>query len=175
MKTKVLFIPGINHKFFYSNIWRDEVEKVGYEFITFKKEYYSYFSIRQINDMVKQGIKLVEENQKAKLIIVCHSFGGILIHCILHKMKKYKIEKIFLMASPLNMKYFGMDIKKEKLDVDPNLVINSKVYSYRGYLDLIVPFIYTKKKGCIKHQNLIAGHMYFLFSRKFIKKVISKF
>ncbi len=69
------------------------------------------------------------------------------------------------------MNILGIEKRKILLNYNPNLIYNAKVVSYGGYLDIIVPYKWTKYSD-EEHHNILATHFYFLFSRKIIRKII---
>lgn len=173
MKKKVIiFIPGIFNPKWYQTFWRQEAKKEGFEFIEFENPRYSYWSIKEMKGMIQEGVEIFEKYKNDELIVICHSFGGILINCILQKVKNYNIEKMFILASPLQMQWFGMKKRKEELGYDNNFSYKTKVFTFGGYIDPIVGFFVTKYKS-EKHKNVLGEHMYFLFSKRFIRKILS--
>ncbi len=171
MPTKILFVPWIFNPKFYQTFWRKESVKQWFEFIEFKNPFYSYFSIKKIKEMIKEGIKIIEKHQNDELIIICHSFGWILINCILQQIKIFKIKKIITLASPLQMECLWMKKKKTLLWYNKNFTFPAEIITYWGYTDLLVPYFFTKYKD-ENHKNIIASHKYFLYSRKFIRNII---
>ena len=175
MKPKILFVPGIFNPKFYQTFWSKEAVKQWFEFIEFQNTFYSYWSFQKMKEMIKEGVQIIKKHQNDELIIICHSFGWILINCILQKIKASKIKKIITLASPLQMEIFWMKKRKQFLGYDKNLSFPAELYTYWGYLDPVVPYIWTNYKNNKSHKNIFAEHMYFLFSKKFIKGIIDKY
>ncbi|MCK5615683.1 hypothetical protein KAR91_78185 [Candidatus Pacearchaeota archaeon] len=171
MRQTIIFIPGIFNPKSNQKLWRNEAKKQGFNFIEFKRPLYSYWSIKRMQEMKKQGVQIFKRYQNKKPIVICHSFGGILVNSILSEFKNYKMKKLIIMASPLNMDIFGMKRRKMALNYNKNLKYKTKIISYGGYIDTVVPFGWTKYHN-EEHINLLAGHLYFLFSKKFIKKTL---
>lgn len=174
MKQKVLFVPGVFNPKWYQKYWKAEIENQDLEFIEFENQYYSYWKIDEMKRAVDDGVKLFKKYENEELIIVCHSFGGILINCILQKLKNYKIKKIIILASPLGMNILGMKRRKKELNYNENLIYNAEVISYGGYIDPIVPYVWTKY-NTEEHHNVFGEHFYFIFSKRFIRKIIQKY
>lgn len=172
MKQTIIFIPGIFNPKFFQKLWKKEAKKQNFNFIEFKHPFYSYWSIKKMKELEYEGIQIFKKHKNEELIVICHSFGGILINIILSKLKDYKIKKIILMASPVNMDIFGMKKRKKILGYNKNLRYKTKLTTYGGYFDPIVPHIWTKYHN-EEHINLLSEHLLFLFSRKIIKKIIN--
>lgn len=174
MKQKILFIPGIFTPKWYLKYWKSEAEKLNIEFIELENTRYSYFKINQMQERINEAIILLEKHHGENLTIVCHSFGGILINPIIQKSPKCKIKQIILLASPLQLNFFGMKKRKNILKYNPQLDYKTKIITYGGYIDFVVPFFFTKYKN-EEHYNLFVEHFYFIFSKKFIRKNIQKY
>lgn len=175
MRKKIIFIPGIFNPKYYQTFWRNEAKKQGFDFVEFENPRYSYWSISQMEKKIEEGLNLFKEHENSEIYIICHSFGGILINSILQKLENLhniKIKKIIVLGSPLNMNFFGMKKRKNRLNYDENFVFPCPIETYGGYFDFVVPHFYTKHKFSQNHKNVYGEHLYFLFSKKFIKKII---
>lgn len=172
MSKKIIFIPEIFNPKFYQYFWRKEAKKLGIEFIEFEKPFYSYWSIKNMKRMVKDGIKLFEQNKNDELYVVCHSFGGILVNCILQKVKNNNIKKIFILASPLKMNYGGLKKRKKILNYNSNFVYKSEILTYGAYFDPVVLKSKTKYSSEI-HKNIFGEHMTLLYSKKIIRDILN--
>lgn len=173
MKQKILFIPWIFNPKWYQNIWRREAHKNNFELIEFENPFYSYFSIKQMEKMIGNWVKIIKKNKNEDLVIVCHSFWWILLNCILQKINHWNIKKIIILASPLQMNHFWMKKRKLILWYDENFDYNTKIRTFWWYIDIIVPFMFTNYKN-EKHKNVLWWHMFFLISKKFINKILNK-
>lgn len=175
MRKKIIFIPGIFNPKYYQTFWRNEAKKQGFDFVEFENPRYSYWSISQMEKKIEEGIEIFKKQGNCEIYVVCHSFGGILINSILQKLDlKYKknIKKIITMGSPLKINFFGMKKRKNRLNYNENFVFSCPIETYGGYFDFVVPYLYTKYNTSKNHENVYGEHLYFLFSKKFIKKII---
>ena len=167
MKKKVIFIPGVFNLRWFQSRWRNECEKLGYDFLCFKNPFYSYWNIGRMGELIDEGKKIIEKNSNS--IIVCHSFGGILFNCILQKINKIKIKKVIFIACPFN--WWGVRKALKTLGYDENLKYNFDSISFGSYFDFVVPFIWAKYRD-EQHYNLFAGHMDVLFAGRIVRKII---
>lgn len=169
MKKKVIFVPGIFNPKWYQFRWKKECEKMGYEFLCFKKPFYSYWNIKRMRELISEGKKMVEKNPNS--IIVCHSFGGILFNCILQKISKPKIKKTVFITCPFGMNILGMRKRKKVLGYDEDLKYNFESVSFGAYFDELVPFVWTRYRN-ERHYNLFVDHMAVLFVKRVVRKIM---
>ena len=172
MKQKILFIPGIFNPRWYQKYWRALCTEHGFEYIELENPYYSYWRIESMEEVIEEWVEKFKEYENEELIVICHSFGGILINCILQRLGNYKIKKLVILASPLQMNILGMRKRKKLLKYNPDLNYDAtKIISYGGYIDLIVPCVWTRYKD-EEHHTVFGEHFYFLFSKRFIRKIL---
>jgi hypothetical protein len=169
MKPKIIFIPGIFNPFHRQDKFRLEARNHGFKFIDFENIFYSYWSLDEMKNVIEEGVNLFEKYKDEPLIVICHSWGGILFNCIFQKLKSHNIRKLFFFSSPLQMEIGGVKTRKEALGYKKSLRYHVETVSYGGYFDLTVPFVWTKYRN-EKHIDNLGGHNYYFHSKKFMKE-----
>jgi len=167
---KVLFVPGIYNFEFYQHYWKKECAKRGYGFLEFDDMFYGYWDFDKMKKMIKQGREVIRKNPG--LIVVCHSFGGILINCILSGMDNYDVSKLVIIESPLSLEGMGMRRRKDMLGYERNFRYDCEVFSFGGYLDLIVLFWFTRYVFG-RHCNILSDHMGILLLPLVVRKILN--
>jgi len=167
---RILFVPGIKTWKIYFKGWEKDLEKFfpNIEKIFFY-DFYLHFEHKKIEKIVEKGKKLLSDGKKT--LIISHSFGGILAKTMINRCrKKAKIYKFITMASPHDMKIFGVNSAKKFLKTPLTVSVPTKTFG--GFLDLVVPFFWSHCKNSQKKKNFWCGHLSFLFYRKIRKKVL---
>lgn len=137
---------------------------------------YFYNSTQKVLKM-KQDLHTEITKSSDEVILIGHSYGGVIIGSL--ELKKYKnITQIIVIASPINSfsKLYdlivpGFKKTRKELQFRKENFVKEKTHSIGFYFDFIVPVFMTKVKG-VYHKNYFAEHfLYFYFSRTFFRKI----
>jgi len=162
MKTeRIIFVPGIKTWNFYIKGWKKDLKKIfpEQEIIFLNDIFYFHWEKNKTKKIVDKGTKILQTPKKT--IILAHSFGGILATKMISNLEDTSfIEKFITMATPHQMKIFGVKKAKESLKWTEN--INTNLYTFGGYLDPVVPYFWTQSKNSKSHKNLWCEHLGFL-------------
>ena len=109
-----------------------------------------------------------------KIIIFGHSFGGVLAKTAISKLSKKNREKIILvtMGTPHSMKYGMVGEIREYLKT-PDDLKNTKVFSFGGIYDTVVPAKFAHTKNSVK-VDFLCWHMMFLYSKKILENIFKE-
>ena len=170
-KKQIIFIAGILTSKFSLKLWKSVLkEKYPDRDIFCIGEHYSYWNIKRMKKVTKQGMNLV--GNKKETILIGHSFGGIIIGSILNRTKNHRVKEIITIASPHKMNYCGMKRRKQVLKYSDKIPKGIKAKTFGAYFDPVVPFFLSSLKNS-KHKNLFLEHLIFiLFSKKTMKKIL---
>jgi predicted alpha/beta hydrolase family esterase len=165
---RFIIICGIEYIKGSLNFWEKDLKKKfpKSEIILIKKFYY-HFQHKKIEKITKKLISTINDSKPT--IIIGHSYGGILALAAINRAKKSNIKLLVTLGTPHTMKGFGLISSKKYIKTPEH--INNKTLTYGGYLDYIVPFIFTKTSNNI-HKNLISEHLGFVYSKKIRTKII---
>ncbi len=171
--SRIIFVPGIKTWDFYLTGWkRDLPQKFPNAEIVFLDDiFYLHFENEKTEEIIKNGVKILNDGKPTR--IIAHSFGGILARGMIDRSPNANIEKFITMASPHQMKIFGVDSAKKFLQI-PNLIpekINTKTFG--GYFDWMVPCVWTRLNN-FDHQNILSEHLGFLLFKKIRAKILEE-
>jgi len=160
---KIIFIPGIKTPKWYLRSWKKDLQKnfPQAEIIFLDNFFYWWWQIPKLEKIIQQGTKNLQKEKP--IILIAHSFGGILAKSIIRQDRKKQIIALITMASPHNFNFLGIK-RTKKLIKSPDFV-TIPTFTFGGYLDFIVPFPTTKTKNS-HHHNFWTMHLGWIFSAK---------
>lgn len=170
---KLLFIQGIHNKENFTKSFREYLTSKNYKVIHFPEFYFVHQTDKQkeLINKIENYLDTLPDNEK--IVIVGHSFGGVLSYSLGEKYYN-KISKIITVGSPHTVKFKWFKKIQEKLNYKNNIIeINPEIqnFSFGFYFDKTVPFIFTKYKNS-KHINFFNNHNSFIKNKKITDKVL---
>ncbi|MCK5460753.1 hypothetical protein KAI58_02110 [Candidatus Gracilibacteria bacterium] len=129
---------------------------------------YLHTQQNKMNKIVQKGIELLNDGKET--IILSHSFGGILGKTMIDQAKNHQVKKFITMATPHEMNIFG--VRKAKQFLKTPKTVSVETQSFGGFLDLIVPYFWSKPQNSIQHDNFWCEHISFLLIPATRRKVL---
>lgn len=156
--ANIIFIQGILHPESNSKQFIAELTKQGHQ-VTFFPLFYFITETKKHHSLIEKVNHFLDTSDQ-EFIIVGHSFGGILAHCL--RLDLYhKISKIITIASPHAGKNPVVLHAISKLPYHQDLGTQRITLGY--FLDVVVPFWDTRHPQTDKHILRIGGHTSALF------------
>jgi pimeloyl-ACP methyl ester carboxylesterase len=166
---KLLFVQGILNWATRPKNLLDELQTLGYEVIYFPL-YYQTEDLHLQKQLIQNIDKYLRDlPQGEEVILLGHSFGGVIAHSLSTESCK-RVEKLLTVASPHNVPLNWFKKIQANLNYQKTPAVEAQ-YSFGCYLDMVVPFIFTKSKNS-KHKNFLALHNTLLKDKNFIKKIL---
>lgn len=168
---KIVFIQGIHNYSLGKRFLADVSEATGLEITHFPMDY-GLFDHKKHLDLLKQVENAVVRTN-GKIIILAHSFGGILAHSLSDETYT-KVEKVITLATPHGLPTTAFKRLTGHLSYRSKLPVPLQE-SCGFYMDLTVPYFFTKNKNSARHLNHIGTHTRVPNRKTFFKNLVGKF
>lgn len=168
---KIVFIQGIHYLNFRTKPLFKALHSLGYEVVFFPLFYTVHQTEKQLELIEKINTYLKESITDEQVILLGHSFGGILAYSLDDEVYQ-KVSKIITVGSPHSVTYRWFQKTLNKLPYKQEVSVTLQ-RSYGFFFDTTVPFVFTRHSSSIVHKNFWATHNQFLQSKRFVKKLFA--
>jgi len=165
---KILFIQGIHNFSLKERFIKDVSEATEMEVVHFPL-LYGLTETAKHAELIQKIDAYIEQSDD-RFIILAHSFGGILAHCLSDHTYE-KVDKILTFASPHSVPFGWFTELVQRLPYRAQVPVSIQK-SCGFFFDLNVPFFVTRNPHAHAHKNFLGTHTFVPDRKGFFRTLV---